>query len=108
MGAAESHNAGEENVVLENADDFLSDFGQPAAARALGGGNLKVILVRGDAEIEKALANSKPWMLGIIKYFCDRAAVEGAPAPRTDSASPRAFLLPVFMAQLQCQKRPNI
>jgi hypothetical protein len=43
----------------------------------LGGGDLKVILVRGDADIEKALANSKPWMLGIIKNFCDRAEVEG-------------------------------
>jgi len=45
---------------------------------ALGGGlQVKVILVRRDADIEKALANSKPWMLGIIKYFCNRAAVEG-------------------------------
>jgi hypothetical protein len=38
---------------------------------------LKVILVRGDADIEEALAKRKPWMLAIIKYFCDRAAVEG-------------------------------
>ena len=38
---------------------------------------MKVILVRGDADIEKALANSKPWMLEIIKKFCDRAEVQG-------------------------------
>jgi hypothetical protein len=60
-------------------------FDQPAAAPAFGGKGLKKILVRGDADIEEALAKSKPCMMATIKYACDRAALEGVGEKRKAS-----------------------